>query len=194
MRTCLVASFTPRLVDELLDAYTEAKEHFYLGGLRLSEVEGGRFTEAALRLLEERTTGTYTPLGTQLDSEGIAKRLANLPAGSYPDSVRLHIPRALRVVYDVRNTRDAAHLADGIDASVQDATIVVGILDWVMAELVRMHHNVDSARAHAMVIDLVTRRAPVIQEFDGFLKVLRPELPAGDRCRPRFGPPEMEQY
>ena len=33
-----------------------------------------------------------------------------------------------------------------------------------------------------MVDDLVTRKAPVIQDFDGFLKVLRADLTAGPRC------------
>ena len=30
----------------------------------------------------------------------------------------------LRVVYDIPNKRDAAHLTDGIDPNVQDVTIV----------------------------------------------------------------------
>ena len=44
---------------------------------------------------------------------------------TFGDSVRLHIPRALGLVYGIRNKRDAAHLADGIDPSLQDANVVV---------------------------------------------------------------------
>jgi hypothetical protein len=94
----------------------------------------------------------------------------------------LHIPRALRVVYDVRSNRDAAHLADGIDPNLQDATLVVGVLDWVLAEFVRLHHNVTADEAQRMVDDLVTRQAPVVQDFNGFLKVLRADLTASPRC------------
>ncbi len=169
-----------RLVDELLEAYVEAKRNFYLGGLRLSAVEGGRFCEAAFRMLQERTTGAFKPLGKQLDVERLRDDLSKLPAVSQPDSVRLHIPRALRVVYDVRNNRDTAHLADNIDPNLQDSTLVVSILDWTLAEFVRLYHTVPADEAQDIVQSLVTRRAPVVQDFAGFLKILTPDLSAGD--------------
>lgn len=182
VRGGLVAAVDPVLVDELLDAYEEAKRNFYLGGHRLSAVEGGRLCEAAFRILQQTTTGRFEPLGTSLDAEKISRDLANLAPRSHPHSVRLYIPRALRVVYDIRNNRDAAHLADGIDPNVQDATLVVSILDWVLAEFVRLHHNVSPREAQEMIAGIVTRTVPVVEDFDGFLKVLNPNLPASDHC------------
>src|SRR5689334_16238396 len=110
----LKAKFDPILVDELLTAYKEAKHNFLLGGLRLSAVEGGRFCEAAMRMLQQVATGRFTPLSQPIDSERLFQQLRDIPRGSQPDSVRLNIPRVLRVVYDIRNGRDTAHLADGI--------------------------------------------------------------------------------
>jgi hypothetical protein len=182
VRASLVTAYDARLVDELLDAHAEAKEKFYLGGLRLSEVEGGRFAEAAFRLLQQETTGAFDPLGTPVDTETTIKNLAKLGRGTHPDSVRLHIPRALRVIYDIRNNRDAAHLADGIDPNLQDATLVVSAIDWVLAEFVRLHHSVSPDEAQRIVEELITRSAPTVQDFDGFLKVLDPRLEASDRC------------
>lgn len=178
----LVAAYDQELVDELLDAHAEAKSNFYLGGLRLSAVEGGRFAEAAFRLLQQETTGGYDPLGTSLKTEMLVKQLASLGHGTYPDSVRLHVPRALRVIYDIRNNRDIAHLGDGIDPNLQDATLVVSVIDWVLAEFVRLRHAVSADEAQRIVDELVTRSAPVIQDFDGFLKLLSPKLPATDQC------------
>lgn len=169
-----------RLVDELLEAYIEAKRNYYLGGLRLSAVEGGRFCEAAFRLLQQRTTETFKPLGKQLDVERLRDDLSKLSPASHPDSVRLHIPRALRVVYDIRNSRDAAHLADNIDPNLQDSTLVISVLDWVLAEFVRLYHTVPANEAQRIVQSLVTRRAPVVQDFGGYLKILNPKLIAGD--------------
>lgn len=171
---------TPRLVDELLESYVEAKRNFYLGGLRLSAVEGGRFCEAAFRMLQEKTTGSFRPLGKQLDVEKLREDLSNLSSVSHSDSIRLHIPRALRVVYDIRNKRDAAHLADNIDPNLQDSILVISILDWVLAEFVRLYHTIPANEAQNIVESLVTRRPPVIQDFAGFLKVLNPDLVAGD--------------
>jgi hypothetical protein len=182
IRQGLARSHDKKLVDELLEAYVEAKRNFYLGGLRLSAVEGGRFCEAAFRILEEATTGKFTPLGKQLDVEKLREKLANLPSAAHSDSIRLHIPRALRVVYDIRNKRDTAHLADNIDPNLQDSSLVVYSLDWVLAELVRMYHTVPANEAQNIVESLVTRRAPVVQDFAGFLKILNPGLPAGDHA------------
>ena len=178
----LAAKLPPKLVDELLDAHAEAKRNLCLGGLRLSEVEGGRFCEAAFRLLEQITQGTFTPIGTQLNSEAVIHKLENLPKGSHPDAVRIHIPRALRLVYDIRNKRDAAHLADGIDPNLQDATMVTSVLDWVLAEFIRLYHNVSANVAQQLVEQIVTRTVPVIQDINGFLKVLKPNLAVGDHC------------
>src|SRR5262249_20266274 len=137
IETDLKTVFDGKLVNELLAAYQEAKRNFYFGGLRLSAVEGGRFCEAAFRMIEQIIGGTFTPLKTQIHSEKIISAAAQAKA---PDAIRIHIPRALRVVYDIRNKRDAAHLADDIDPSEQDATFVAAALDWTLAEFVRLYH------------------------------------------------------
>lgn len=176
----LSASIDKKLVDELLAAYFEAKRNYYFGGHRLSAVEGGRFCEAAFRILEFIVSGAFTPIGVTLNSDGLIKTLAGFPIGKFPDSIRLHIPRALRVIYDVRNKRDAAHLADGIDPNLQDSTLVISLLDWTLAELVRLYAKIAPDKAQQLVESLVVRQIPAIENFDGFLKVLKPGLAASD--------------
>jgi hypothetical protein len=100
-----------------------------------------------------------------LDSDKLIVTLSN-----YSDSIRLHIPRAIRVVYDIRNKRDAAHLADDIDPNLQDATLVISNLDWILAEFIRLYHNVSADEAQKIIEGLVARKVPVIEDFDGFLK------------------------
>lgn len=172
----LKAAFPSGLVEQVLETYSEVKRNFYLGHLRPNEVEGGRFAEAVFRLLEYQTTGHHTALGQQVDTDRLIRDLAQLPVGSHPDSVRLHIPRTLRVIYDIRNRRDAAHLADGIDPNFQDATLVSACCDWVMAELVRLHHSTTAGNAQNIIDNLVSRKAPVVQEFGDMLKTLRPDF------------------
>jgi hypothetical protein len=171
-----------RLVQELLDAHSEARRNFHIGGLRLSAVEGGRFCEAAFRILEQITTGKWTPIGKHLDTEKLIDKLRNLSSATFAESVRLHIPRALRLVYDIRNKRDAAHLADGIDPNVQDATLVVSTINWVLAEFVRLYHSVSPDEAHRIVDDIVKRTVPIIQDFGGTLKVLNTALGVREYC------------
>jgi hypothetical protein len=167
----IAANMPAELVKELLDAFAEAKRRFYRDDLRPSEIEGARFSEAVFRILEWATTQKYTALGKTLPSvDTLMKTLINTQAN---DSVRIHIPRTLRLIYDVRNKRDVAHLGDGIDPNQQDATLVVRNMEWVLAELVRLHHNVSATEAHGIIVDLVSKDVPLIQVFDGFPRVLK---------------------
>lgn len=177
----LNAAHPAPVVSKVLDAYAEAKRNLYLGNLRPNEVEGGRFAEGVLRLLEHRTTGSFTPLNRQINTNAVIVALEQLPAASQPDSVRIHIPRTLRVIYDIRNKRDAAHLSDGIDANVQDATLVMACCDWILAELARLYLAATPASAHALIEELVERKAPTVQAFGTFLKTLNPALGPSDR-------------
>jgi hypothetical protein len=162
----VVAGIPARLVGDLLNAYTEAKRRYHLGDHRPQEVEGGRFSEAVFRILQHLSGLDVTPVGKTLPT--VDKLLLNFEnATTAPDSVRIHIPRTLRLIYDIRNKRNAAHLADGIDPNLQDATLVIGNMDWVMAELVRLHHGVTADEAQEIIADLVTKEVPAVQEIDG---------------------------
>ncbi|MBN9606760.1 MAG: hypothetical protein J0G30_09135 [Actinomycetales bacterium] len=172
------AGMPAELVKELLEAFAEAKRRFYRGDLRPSEIEGARFSEAVFRILEWATTQRYTPLGGDLPK--IPTLMGKLEQSmAAPESIRFHIPRTLRLIYDVRNKRDVAHLGDGIDPNQQDATMVVRNMEWVLAELVRLHHNVSATEAHSIIVDLVSKDVPLIQVFDGFPRVLK-QLKASD--------------
>ena len=181
IKQALNSSFPQKLVEELTNSYQEQKRNFFLGNHRPTEVEGGRFSEAAFRLLEYKTAGTFTPIGTQLNTDSLIKQLGSLPANSHNDSVRLHIPRTLRVIYDIRNKRDAAHLADGIDPNLQDASFVFSALDWVLAEFIRISGSISPDAAFALVKAITVHAIPAIEDFDGFLKTLKPSLGPTDR-------------
>lgn len=156
IRAELIASGLPEeLVDELIEAFSETRRNHYLGGLRLAAVEGGRFCEAAFRVLEHKTYQRYTPLGSHLDADKLSRRLASEPAGVVKESVRLHMPRTMRVIYDIRSKRDAVHLGDGIDPNIQDSSLVIACINWVMAELIRLYHDVDADSATHLINKLV---------------------------------------
>jgi hypothetical protein len=178
-RGFVAAGVPQQLVDELLEAYVEAKRRFHLGDLRPQEVEGGRFSEAVFRILQNEVGQPVTPLGKQLPSvDALLRTLEN--ATTHVDSIRMHIPRTLRLIYDIRNKRDAAHLGDGIDPNLQDATLVIGNMDWVVAELVRLYHGVSADQAQEIIEDLVTKEVPAVQEIEG-QPVILADLKARDQ-------------
>lgn len=177
----LAASFPRNIVEELIECYAEQKKNLYLGRMRPNEVEGGRFAEAAFRMLQHVTGLAVTPIGTQLDTHELIRSLASLPAAGNTESVRLHIPRTLRVIYDIRNKRDAAHLADGIDPNLQDSTLVSAAMDWVLAEFIRLADGLPADKAFALVKAITVRKIPAVEQFGEFLKTLRPSLGPSDR-------------
>ena len=173
--------YPQELVDSLLDSYKELVENFNLGKLRPSEVEGGRFCEATIRMLQYKTTGTYTPIGASignLDTE--ITGLANLPKADFNESIRLHIPRTIRVIYDIRSKRDSVHLGN-IDPNLMDATLILNCCKWVLAELFRMELQIPVNEAQKTINYLIEKKIPIVQDFDGFLVTLNPRLSARDR-------------
>ncbi len=179
IKNSLTPRFPSNLVDQLTECYVEQKKNYYLGRMRPNEVEGGRFAEAAFRMLQHAAGVPVTPLGVQLDTTGISRTLENMTSAT--DSVRFHIPRTLRVIYDIRNKRDAAHLGDGIDPNLQDSSLISAALDWVLAEFVRLAQGVPPDRAFALVKAITVRRVPAVEQFGDFLKTLRPSLGPSDR-------------
>lgn len=177
-----VASGVPLvLVEELMEGFAEAKRRFHLGDYRPNAVEGARFAEAAFRILQWATNphGEFTAIGKSLPR--VDKMLESFIASTAHDSVRKHIPRALQMIYTIRNERDVAHLGDGIQPNFQDASLVVNLMGWTLAELVRLYHSLSAEDAQRVVDELVTREVPIIQIVRGFPRVLR-DLRAGEHC------------
>jgi hypothetical protein len=178
----LVDSFTragipEELVNEMLKEYEENKRRYFLNDLRPAGLNGGRFCEAVTRILQFMATDKYVALADELKVDRTLSQLEN--ATELEDGLRLHVTRAMRLIYGVRNKRDIGHLKGGIDPSLQDATLVVGCLDWILAELVRVAHGVSADEAQTMIADLVTREVPLIEEIDG-RPVLLDDIPRGD--------------
>lgn len=176
----VAAGMPAELADEVLAGYEEAKRRYYLGDHRPTAVEGGRICEAVTRVLEHELLGKYTPLGKTLPPLNDKRLSSFFGAQGKPDGLRIHLPKALYFIYGIRNQRDVAHLGDGIDPNMQDATLVVGTLDWMMAELVRVFHTVSPDEAHAIITDLITREVPVVEEIDG-QPVCSKDLGVGDQ-------------
>lgn len=159
------------VVSAVLDEYEACKSRFFLGDFRPQAVDAGRFCEAVVRIIQHASTGQHTALSDELKVDAQLNRLEN--DTSLDDGLRLHIPRAIRTVYGFRNKRNTGHLKGGIDPNLMDATFIVGVLDWILAELIRLYHNVSAQDAQELIDGVVTKQLPLIQEVDGHPVFLR---------------------
>lgn len=173
----LGSALPSELVKYLLDSYFEQKQNFYLGKFRPSELDAGRFTEAVIRNIEQLTSGQNTPLNKSLPSfDKILARFEKLPTANFHESLRLHIPRALWSVYNIRNRRDVGHIGGDVNPNIADAYFVMSVCDWVLTEIIRILYNCPLEEAQALVDGLVERKIPLIQDFNGYLKILNTKL------------------
>lgn len=104
--------------------------------------------------------------GKPRDMAGACRALENEPpdANRVGDrSLRLLIPRALPVLYEIRNNRGVGHLGGDVDANHMDAEAVQAVASWIMAELVRIFHGVATQEAQDTADALVERKSPAIR-------------------------------
>lgn len=178
VKTQLKNDFNSQLVDSLFDSFIKAKEHFYLGKYRPACLEGARFSEAVLRMLQEKMDGNYIPLGQQIPRfKNIALGFEQKNSTQFNESLRLVIPHVLVTIYDIRNKRNIGHLHGDIDENYIDATLSITSCSWVLAELFRIFNVAQNIEeGNKIVNSIIKLKIPLIQDFNGFLKILNPKL------------------
>lgn len=171
------------LVDALLVAYEEIKQNFYLGKHEASELNGGKLVEAIVRVLQYETNGgQYTPVGVQIkDMIGTLRQFEQLTASGSNESFRIHLPRVLVAIYNVRNKRGVGHLGGDVSPNHADASLIASCADWAMAELFRIYYLCSLSDAQGIVDGLVQRRLALVHELETSRRVLLPELTQRDQ-------------
>ena len=87
----------------------------------------------------------------------------------------------LIALYDIRNNRGVGHVGGDVDANQMDAVVVLSMSKWVVAELVRMYHGLDTADAQSVVDSLVQKEIPIIWSVAGKQRILDPRLSMKDK-------------
>lgn len=175
IRQVLLPDLPKELVDALMGEYHELKQNYFLGRHEPAELNAAKFCEIVLRVLEQETTGAYTPLGTQIKNIPAKFRaFENVTAKS--DSVRFHIPSIASAIYGIRNKRGVGHVGGDVNPNLADATVTMAGVDWILAELVRMHHNCTMEEAQSIVDELVQRKLFLVYSIREMKRVLNPRL------------------
>jgi hypothetical protein len=74
------------------------------------------------------------------------------------------------------------HVGGEVDPNLMDATVVYSMTSWILAELIRVFHNVSTKEAQEAVDALSERKLPLIWSPNGQLKrVLDTSLGARDQ-------------
>jgi hypothetical protein len=179
LRSGLAAQSVPQdLIDALISSVSQMIDNFVRGHLRPSELNGGDFAEAVVRILQFLASGVSTPLGNSLPR--MDQSLQQFLGSSLDDSLRVHLPRLVQATYDIRNRRGVGHLPGPISANQSDAELLLAITKWILAEFLRLFHASSHQEAQAVIDTMVRRHVPVVEDFEGTLRIVtraNPSLP-----------------
>ena len=153
--------------------YNELSVNFAHHRYKPAELNAAHFCEIVFRILEWHTSDgkTYTPFGQNIGNFNSFEKLS-----TYSDSIRMHIPNVIKSIYTIRNKRGVGHIGNGVNPNLMDATLVITCADWVMAEIIRIFHNLTLEEAQKIVDNLVTNRIPIIWQVGdtGRRRILNP--------------------
>ena len=172
----------PALRAELLTEYSKITRNYRERRWEAAELDGGRLCEVVYTILDGFLKGgTYASSASKPNNFKVAcEQLAQADKKVYPKSARVTLPLALVPLYDLRNNRGVGHVGGDVDANHMDATLVLHMSQWIMAELVRLFHNVSVGEATAVVEALVDRTVPALWEVDDVTRVLDPAVTLAD--------------
>ncbi|MFA5109267.1 MAG: hypothetical protein WC458_01870 [Patescibacteria group bacterium] len=168
-------SLPPELVDSLLKEYLKLKENFLLNKHEPGELDAGKFCEISIRVIEfiSNTNHSYTPLSKPISNFiGQTRGFENLPT-NINNSFRLHIPRTLAALYNIRNHRGVGHIGGDVDPNLADATFLVAGCDWILAELFRIFFVCSIEDAEKVIQQIVKRKIPLVYAIGDRKRVLK---------------------
>jgi hypothetical protein len=173
----VLAQLPKGLRDPLLASFNEIVVNFRERRWTASELDGGKLCEVVYTILKGQVEGSFPP-GPSKPSNMFQAciDLAKADGTRFPRSVRIQIPRMLIALYEIRNSRGVGHVGGDVDPNHMDATIVLAMAQWILAELVRLFHGTNTRTATDTVDALVERTIPIVWEVDGKRRVLNSSL------------------
>jgi len=180
--TTAVASGVPAsLRDELFKTLNEVLRNYRERRWEPSELNGGKLCEIVYTVLRGHVDGRFPSKASKPANMVDACKALEQSNARFPRSVRVQIPRMLVALYEVRNNRGVGHVGGDVDPNFMDATAVVAMSKWIVAELIRVFHAVTVEGAQGLVDSLVERTLPVVWMVGNTVRVLRPSLSTRDK-------------
>lgn len=176
----ILATIPSGLRDPLFDEHQLIVQNYLERKWLPSELRGGRFCEIVYTIIDGYAQGTFATAPSK--PRNFPQACRNLENHSHvPRGFQILIPRMLPPLYEIRNNRGVGHVGGDVDPNHMDSTAVLGIANWIMAELVRVFHSLTTSDAQTLVEQIVERRIPVIWQVGDMKRVLDINLKMPDQ-------------
>jgi hypothetical protein len=164
------------LRDELLKEFNEIVTNFREHKWEPSELKGGKLCEIVFTIIKGWLDGGIYPAKAQ-KPQNFPRTCWELekqyPKTATNHSARILIPRMMIGLYDIRNNRGVGHAGAEVDPNHMDATAVLYLAKWLVAELVRLLHTLSTDEATAIVDSLIEREVAWVWTHKDKKRVLR---------------------
>jgi hypothetical protein len=176
-----LAGLPEGLRQELLDELNGIVRNYRERRWEPAELDGGKLCEVVYSILRGHVDGAFPDHASKpANMVDACKELEG--ATGFPRTVRIQIPRMLVAMYEIRNNRNVGHVGGDVSPSHMDATVIVGMAKWVIAELVRLFHSTDTRTATVVVDALIERQVPLVWEVGDRRRILDPRLSRRDQA------------
>ncbi|GAB5604371.1 hypothetical protein [Sideroxyarcus sp. TK5] len=171
----LLGSLPEGLRTPLVQEYKKLTQNYMEHRWEPAELSAGKICEIAYSIIKGHVDGNYpiSPSKPRNMAEA-CRKLEN--ETSLPRSFQILIPRMLPALYEIRNNRGVGHVGSDVDANAVDATLMLTMVNWIMAELVRVFHTGTLEEAQIAVDALAQRSTPLVWDSNGLKKVLSPKM------------------
>jgi len=164
------------LETKLFEEYAEIKRRFQLNDCGPSQLHGGRFAEAVLRIFQHLLGMAVIPFGEDIkaaEKTSIINKVTN--NSSIDEHIRQKVTVLTKLLLDFRNNRDVAHLG-GFSANKIDANFVLSCANWMVAEFIRVYGNYSMDAAQKIIDKIAIPNYPVIFDIEGEEFITRDDL------------------
>ncbi len=174
-------AYNKDIAENIISSYTEIESNFVLEKWKPSELDSGHFVEAARRIIEyELFGGSYTQFGKRLNNFNDSELQRYERQTSHHDSFRKFIPRALKAIYNIRNSRGVAHIGE-VSPNEMDATYILYSCKWVLSEIVRLKTNLPIEETKKLIEEIVERRVEILWKEADFTRILNTRMYAKEK-------------
>jgi len=175
-REKLLATVPAGLREPLFSEFNSIIQNYLESCWRPSELSAGLFCEIVYTTLHGHAAGRFAARASK--PRDFVSACRALESNTHvPRSFQILIPRMLPPLYEVRNNRGVGHTGGDVDPNFMDSTVVVAMVKWVLAELIRVFHDVPVNEAQTIVDSLAEITLPLIWSEGGIKRVLDPNLP-----------------
>jgi hypothetical protein len=174
----LIASLSPPLdevlVEALLREFVAIERRFVLGDWEPATLDGGQFCEIAARILYHVDSGNLNRTNSVDTCLQYVEDDKNSNSHAFPQRrAALHLCKVIRTVYKFRSQRGAVHIDPDYTANEIDSMLVLSMVRWVMAEVLRVFWSGSTAAVAQAIREIARYEVPAILILDDRRLVLR---------------------